>query len=146
MELKELLKKPDVKHTEIDIYDITEILENYTGNELSYDVICRIGEESSETSKAIMKNLSLKRIGFSNYDGERTATMGILFYRKKPVLLYRQAGRGERDFEESYILDAGAYKRMVKYLFNLYIQNVTIEEDELPKNINEFYRYDVWED
>lgn len=79
-------------------------------------------------------------------DGHRVATMAVVFWDGQPVMITQEAGRGGKDFQKDFIVDAPRYKVLVETLSRYLATDVLpVDMDEPLRELTDFYGGDIRE-
>jgi hypothetical protein len=90
-------------------------------------------------------DIVVKQHYYHNFDGRRYMLLASLWFRGAPVMLIWEAGREGRDYNSRTLTDTQAYKEMLTYLYQLYIETQEIEvlhqadKDKKSHDYLEFY-------
>jgi hypothetical protein len=81
-----------------------------------------------------IKDIEVKIYKDFDFDGRRFWKLASVWYRGKPVMITRNAGREGDDHSSRFVTDESLYKKMVKYIKTLLPVEFTEVEDVVDPN------------
>ena len=80
------------------------------------------------------KDIEVKIYKFFDFDGRRFWKLASVWYKGKPVMITRNAGREGDDHATRFVTDESLYKKMVEYIKTLLPVEFTKVEDVVDPN------------